>query len=209
MKPRYYIMALIVCAGAVAWTMLISAEASSTSAAIVKEEKGAQSVAGRPMPFLAAHEQNLAFEPSAENIAPSFHVETEALRQQLEANPQDTTALLRMARLKQDGHREEEAVQYYRRYLALQPERRAAWLDLIQVYGALQRWDDAREAVAQMLDRFPDDPAALYNLGAIHANTGRFEEARATWQRVARQGADPAMQAMASQALGRLDTMRP
>ena len=169
----------------------------------------APSPAAPASPFWTTHEPSAAFTPDGRNVAPSLHVEMEALRERVATAPEDTTALLRLARLKHDGHQTDEAIDYYRRYLALRPEARQAWLDLAQCYGEQARWADALEATRQMLDRFPDDPAALYNLGAIHANTGRPDEARAAWQRVTRQDRDPAMKTKAEAALQRLASMQP
>jgi cytochrome c-type biogenesis protein CcmH/NrfG len=60
-----------------------------------------------------------------------------------------------------------------------------------------------------MLTHFPDNAAALYNLGAIYANTSRLQDARTTWQRVVAQSQDPTMKTKAEVALKRLDTMHP
>lgn len=160
-------------------------------------------------PFLTTHEQSTAFTPDGENLAPSFHVEMEALRRTLDESPQDTTALIRMARLLHDGHKTEEAITYYQRYLEQHPQGRQAWLDLARSYGELGQWDAALTATQNMLTHFPENPSALYNLGAIYANTSRPDEARTTWQRVAAQSKDPAMKTKAEAALKRLDTMHP
>jgi len=159
-------------------------------------------------PFLTTHEQSTAFVPDGDNIAPSFHVEMEALKKRLAETPRDTTALIRLARLKQDGHQIEEAVTLYRRYLDLHPAGRQAWLDLTRCYGELERWPEALVATQSLLRQYPDDPSALYNLGAIYANTGRSGEARTTWERVAGQDGHPTMKTMAQEALRRLATMQ-
>lgn len=164
--------------------------------------------AGRS-PFLVAHEQGTAFVPSGDNLAPGFHVEMEAIRQRLDAAPQDTSLLLRMAHLKHDGHQLEEAVAYYERYVDLRPDGRAPWLDLARCLGELGRWDEALTATETLLERFPGDPAGLYNQGAIFANLGRLDEARTVWQDVSKQDANPEMQALAADALDRLDAMHP
>lgn len=160
-------------------------------------------------PFLTTHEQSTAFTPDGDNLAPSFHVEMEALRRTLDASPEDTTALIRMARLLHDGHKTEAAITYYQRYLDLHPQGQQAWLDLARSYGELEQWDAALTATQDMLTHFPDNAAALYNLGAIYANTSRLQDARTTWQRVAAQSQDPAMKTKAEVALKRLDTMHP
>ncbi len=203
--------------GAVAWFVWKPSSDSSPQAVVedANPHAGAPAVGGGgPLvsgrsPFLTTHEPSAAFTPDADNIAPSFHVALEALRRNLEKAPQDTTLLLRMARLMQDGHKTEEAAAYYRRYLALHPQGRQAWLDLAQCYGALERWDEALATTQDLLQRFPDDPAGLYNLGAVYANTGRIEEARAAWQRVVAQARNPEMKTMAQSALKRLTTLYP
>ena len=160
-------------------------------------------------PFLTTHEPAPAVAPDAANVAPSFHVEMEDLKRRLDAAPEDTAALLRLARLKQDGHQTDEAIAYYRRYLARAPDARQAWLDLAQSLGQLERWDEALEATEALLERFPNDPAGLYNLGAVHANAGRPAEARAVWERVAAQDGDATLRAMAASALQRLGPPHP
>lgn len=195
-----------------AWFVLRAGpdEATAPAAAPAPAAGAVPRAPGLPKnPFLTTHEPAPTFLPDGGNVAPSFHVEMEDLKRRLAEAPEDTAALLRMARLSQDGHQSEEAVGYYRRYLALHPEGRQAWLDLAQTLGQLQQWDAAREATEAMLRQFPNDPAALYNLGAVHANAGRLGEARATWQRVAAQTQDPAMKTMAETALQRLDSMHP
>ena len=159
--------------------------------------------------LLAAHEPQVAFTPDGKNVTPSFHVEMEALKESLEETPADTTALLRMARLKQDGHQTEEAIAYYERYLDLRPEGRQAWLDLARSYGQMARWAEALTATQALLRHFPEDPAGLYNLGAIHANMGNSVEARTAWERVVGQDRDVEMRAMAEGALKRLSSMHP
>jgi tetratricopeptide (TPR) repeat protein len=199
------------------FVMQSSSEPSSvdTTATVASPTGGpAQAGVGHPTPvgqspFLSTHEQGTSFTPTGENLAPSYHVEVEALTRRLEEAPQDTTMLLRMARLKHDGHRTQEAITYYRRYLDLHPEGRQAWLDLTQCYGELQQWDDAETATEDMLRYFPDDSGALYNLGAIYANTGRTSEARATWEKVVARDADPEMKTLAENALKRLNPAHP
>jgi hypothetical protein len=51
-----------------------------------------------------------------------------------------------------------------------------------------------------MLEHYPDDPSAMYNLGAIFANQGQANEARAWWTRV--RDSDDAQ--LAEQATGSL-----
>ena len=55
----------------------------------------------------------------------------------------------------------------------------------------------------------PDDPAAMYNAGAIHANRGDYELAESWWERVRVQGTDSGLAELAVASLSRLPTSRP
>lgn len=142
--------------------------------------------------------------PGKDNVSHTYRAEVARLEQRLEAAPDDTTARVELARLKQGAHRLDEAVGHYARYLALHPANRQAWLDLAAGYGGLERWAEAEQAMHALLERWPADPAALYNLGAICANQGKTDEARAWWEKARDQQADTALADQAASALIRL-----
>ncbi|MGQ9917765.1 MAG: tetratricopeptide repeat protein [Bryobacteraceae bacterium] len=62
----------------------------------------------------------------------------------------------------------------------------------------------ATATTSRVLELEPENPDALYNLGAIHANSGRKDLARRYWERAVR--AAPASESgrMAAAALGKL-----
>jgi tetratricopeptide (TPR) repeat protein len=122
--------------------------------------------------------------PSADNVDPTFHARLMRLREQLETAPEDTTALLELARLEQDAHQHDHSAEHYERFLALSPRNHQVWLDLANVYAGQGLWDEARDASERMLEHYPDDPSAMYNLGAIFANQGQAEEAKRWWTAV-------------------------
>lgn len=146
-------------------------------------------------------------QPSSNNVDPSFHTQLMALQQQVEDAPDDTTHLARLARMQQDGHRMEEAAASYERLIALAPDHRQAHLDLALVYGELGRWDDARRVTRALLAQDGEDPSGLYNLGAIAANTGDYDEARSVWLRVQAQARDAEMAQRATSSLQQLDAL--
>jgi tetratricopeptide (TPR) repeat protein len=151
--------------------------------------------------------RDTAVAPSAENVDPTFHSRLMTLRQQVEESPEDTTALLALARLQQDGHQLEDAAATYERVLALVSDHRQAHLDLALVYAEAGRPADARRVTEAFLALHPDDPAALYNLGALHANAGAYAEARRHWTRVAAQTQDAGLAEQARASLERLDAL--
>lgn len=141
--------------------------------------------------------------PSAENVDPNFHARLMTLRDRLATAPDDTTTLLEAARLEQDAHQLDAAAEHYERLLAIAPRTHQVWLDLANVYAGLGRWDDARRASERMLERYPGDPSALYNLGAIAANQGDRAEAERHWTAV-RDGDDGELAAQAEASLSQL-----
>lgn len=134
-------------------------------------------------------------------VSGEFRHEMAVLEDRLATDPADPEALLRSAVLLQDAHQPAEAAERYRRLLAVDPRNRQAWLDLANVAAAAGDTAGALAATEGLLAAFPDDPEGLWNLGAIQANRGRTEEARAAWSRAASQTADPAIAERAAEAL--------
>ncbi len=141
--------------------------------------------------------------PSSENVSHAFRVRVEELRGRLDAEPADTLALGQLADLLFDAHRLEEAAGLYERYLAIEPHARQVWLDLAAARADLGLLADAEGTLARMLEEYPDDPAATWNLGALAANQGRMEEAAEWWHRTAA-SSDSTLSRMAREALSRL-----
>jgi len=156
-------------------------------------------------PTAAAADTTVA--PTADNVDPTIHARMMALRAEVEAAPADTAKLVQLARLEHDAHQFEASAATYERVIALAPTHRQAHLDLAQAWAAMGRWDDARQAMERMLDRFPDDPSGLYNLGAILANQGSYAEARPYWERVRAQTADAELARQAAASLEQLDAL--
>jgi tetratricopeptide (TPR) repeat protein len=137
-------------------------------------------------------------------VSGEFRHEMAILEDRLAKDPADAEALLRSAALLQDAHQPAEAGERYRRLLAIDPQNRQAWLDLANVEAEAGDSNGALEATEGFLTAFPGDPEGLWNLGAIHANQGRTEEASAAWRRAAEQTADPAIAGKAAEALERI-----
>jgi tetratricopeptide (TPR) repeat protein len=137
-------------------------------------------------------------------VSGEFRHEMAVLEDRLRKEPADPEALLRSAVLLQDAHQPAEAAERYRRLLAVDPANRQAWLDLANVAVEAGDTAGALAAAEGLLAEFPDDPEGLWNLGAIQANRGRTEEARAAWRRASEQTADSTIAARAAEALERI-----
>jgi len=142
--------------------------------------------------------------PNKNNVSHDYRVRVARLRDQLEASPEDTTALLSFASLQLDAHEISEAAAAYERYLALNPGNRQAWLDLTNCYAQIKEWHNAEKTIRRMLGRHPDDPAAMYNLGAVYANQGRTDDAISWWKKTRDQQIDIQLSDKATAALAQL-----
>lgn len=143
--------------------------------------------------------------PSAQNVAHNIRVEIQTLAQYVASHPEDTTHVLRLARLYQDSHEPKKAAPLYERYVrankksGIQP-----WLDLTNCYGETNEWTEALDVTKRMLKRFPGNPSTLYNQGAIYANMGKFKEAKQSWNKVLKSDAPAKIIHLARQSLKKL-----
>ncbi|MDH3457502.1 MAG: tetratricopeptide repeat protein [Gemmatimonadota bacterium] len=147
--------------------------------------------------------------PDRGNVSHEFRAEVATLEERLTSAPSDTTALARLGSLLVMAHQPAKAIPYLERYTAINQMNREAWLQLVTAYAALNDWGKALEGTMAILASWPDDSEAMYNVGAIHANQGQYEEARRWWERVRDQGTDSALTETATASLRRLPTMQP
>jgi len=139
-----------------------------------------------------------------ENVGPAHQREVAAFEQHLKAEPTDTLAIARLAQLFESSRQPEQAARYYRRLLTINRNSRLAWIGLARVYAAVENWEAAEGALATLLEIVPGDPAAMYHLGAIHADRGDYLAARRWWQKVQQQGSDPQLAKRATESLERI-----
>lgn len=146
-------------------------------------------------------------EPSADNVSTSYFDKVEQLENYLSNNPEDTTHILRLARLYQEGHQAEKASVWYEKYLTLVPTDIQSLLDLANTYGEAGNWDGALEVTDRLLKIEPNNGKALYNKAAIHANMGQFDEAKSAWELIVTNNDDDELVRLSNQALDKLSNM--
>ncbi len=71
----------------------------------------------------------------------------------------------------------EEAIEAYRRVVAIDPSFAAAWNNLGLLLHRMGRYDDARAAYASALEHDPQCREAAYNLGSLQEDCGDVEDA--------------------------------
>ena len=131
----------------------------------------------------------------------------ERLRKRVEEAPTDTAARRALGDLLFTAHEPGAAAEHYRAYLEQRPDHRQTWLDLMNAYGRVQKWEQALQAATQMLEHIPRDAAALYNAGAAAANLERYAAARRHWQRALENDPSSSVQTKTETALQRLDSL--
>lgn len=90
-------------------------------------------------------------------------------KQRLEEDPKDKEALLFLGNANYDIARFEQAGEYYKRYLELDPTHAAVRTDLATTYYNTQDLDSSIRELRTVLAQAPDHAAALFNLGLMLA----------------------------------------
>jgi Flp pilus assembly protein TadD len=142
-------------------------------------------------------------------VQSAFHERVEALRAAVFARPDDRGVVLQLARTLHDGHRPLEAIEHYHTAIRLDPLDAQPYYDLALALSETAQWEAAGEVLAERLRVAPDDPVALYDLGAVRANQGDTLSARAQWVRVMKLPAEPDVLRRTEQALARLGGLDP
>jgi cytochrome c-type biogenesis protein CcmH/NrfG len=140
--------------------------------------------------------------PSAQNVSHDFKTRLADLERRVSETPEDTASLAELGRIKLDAHDLPGAVASLREYLDLRPANHQAWLDLANGLAMQANWTDARGVLEDMLQVYPADGAAQYNIGAVLANKGAIDEALPWWH-LAVAGNDPKAAESARTALAR------
>src|SRR3989449_9713409 len=77
----------------------------------------------------------------------------------------------------------EDAIDAYRRVVAIDPTYAAAWNNLGLLLHRMGRYDEAGSAYLSALDHDPQCCEAAYNLGSLHEDRGAIEEAIADYRK--------------------------
>ena len=114
------------------------------------------------------------------------HSEIQMLEQMWKEHPNHAPIALQLGNLYSAENEHDKALLYYREFLKLDTTS-MGWevhLDVARTLYALHRPADAKNEVQWILNRQPDHPGALYNMGAIEANLGHVDAARAQWEKL-------------------------
>jgi cytochrome c-type biogenesis protein CcmH/NrfG len=119
--------------------------------------------------------------PSRENASKSVVEQINHLKDVVRKDSTNAAYYFELARLLQDAHRSSEAMGYYARGLVLDPSNITARIDYSLCLYEAGKVKEAFDQNRRVLRKEPSNPQALYNLGALYANSGRSDSARVYW----------------------------
>jgi tetratricopeptide (TPR) repeat protein len=105
--------------------------------------------------------------------------EKAALEEELKKKPGHAPILMRLAELAHDQPK--QAAEYLKQAVASDPKNVDASVELSRTLYELNDVDGALAETKRLLVAHPNQVDALYNLGAIYANLGKFDLARQYW----------------------------
>ncbi|RMD95006.1 MAG: tetratricopeptide repeat protein [Calditrichaeota bacterium] len=88
------------------------------------------------------------------------------------ADAMELMAKIRVAQIKHD-----EAVDFYRRTIKYEPDRKSAWLGLINSLQELGQLEEAAKTLQKARKKFSNDPQLLYQGGQLAIKQGQFKQA--------------------------------
>jgi tetratricopeptide (TPR) repeat protein/predicted nucleic acid-binding Zn ribbon protein len=110
-------------------------------------------------------------------VSPTLVQDIERLRERVEADSTDSEAILKLANLLHDGKFTDQAIIYYRKYLALNKKDADARVDLGICYFESGDKDRAIAEMKQALTYAPNHQLAHFNLGIVNLASGNLEAA--------------------------------
>jgi tetratricopeptide (TPR) repeat protein/predicted nucleic acid-binding Zn ribbon protein len=110
-------------------------------------------------------------------ISPTLIQDIEQLRNKVQVDSTDSEAILRLANLLHDGKFTDQAIIYYKKYLALNKKDADARVDLGICYFESGDRDRAIAEMKEALTYAPNHQLAHFNLGIVNLASGNLEAA--------------------------------
>ncbi len=140
---------------------------------ILSEKLASQGVAASQAPGAAAGPQAQAMMESVQ-----------ALKEQIEADPDNYDLLVQMANSYFDIGRYPQAVEFYKRAYDVKSTEPEMIIDMGVAFFNMNAADSALVYMQKALTIDPDHKQGLYNTGIVFYNMGEYKKAVETWQRL-------------------------
>ena len=134
------------------------------------------------------------------------HSEIMMLEEMWKQHPTHAPIALQLGNLYAAEGEHQKAIRFYREFLKLDTSA-TGWevrLDIAKSLHATGKPEEAKAELQGILQRVPDHAGALYNLGAIEANGGRYQAARGYWERLITKHPQDTLALFAAQSLQQL-----
>jgi tetratricopeptide (TPR) repeat protein len=134
------------------------------------------------------------------------HSEIRMLEAMWKQHPNHAPIALQLGNLYAAQGEHQKAIRFYREFLKLDTSA-TGWevrLDVARSLHATGRPDEAKAELRWILQRDPDHAGALYNMGAIEANSGHYSAAREYWDRLITKHPSDTLALFAAQSLEKL-----
>ena len=147
--------------------------------------------------------------PSKENASQNVKDAIAHLKDLVAKDPTNAATMLELATVLQNAHQPGEALAYYKKGLLIDPNNIDARIDYSLCLFETNHVMDALEQNRIVLQRDPGNPKALYNIGALHANTGLRDSAEMYWKRLIATHPDDTLSRQARASISRLHENAP
>jgi tetratricopeptide (TPR) repeat protein len=134
-------------------------------------------------PLPAAGKAPEAARPPATEMAADTRHEAMALQAELQKKPNHVPILIRLAQIARESGKPAEGIPHLRKVLELEPKNTEARLELGRDLYDTGDVTGALSVTNQILIENPKNADALYNMGAIYANSSKPDIAREFWTR--------------------------
>jgi len=142
--------------------------------------------------------------PTKENVSEGFKHELNALKEEFNKIPKDTSVLRQYADLLAASHKQDEAIPLYEKILKINPHRTDILFSLSFIYYNKGDFLNAEEITKRILIYDKKNPQALYNIGAIAVSMGNSRKAREIWTKLITDYPTSETAGLAKESLGKL-----
>lgn len=118
------------------------------------------------------------------SVSPTMLADIDAMQKTVDANPNDTQAMLHLANMLHDAHFYPRAIEMYKKYLAKKPADPNARVDMGICYLETGDAPTAAKEMETALKYDPKHQMAMFNLGIVNLNMGNVQQSN-EWLRKA------------------------
>ena len=168
----------------------------------------AEDISNKQMPKDTIHSKlnnPLSESPAKNNVMPNIVKHMKELKTDVDQHPKDTLKIRNYADFLAAAHQQDEAIDYYKKILKINPERTDILTSLVFIYFNKNDLNSAEMYLNKILSINKNDLDAMYNLGAVYANKHQKLKAKQIWQNIIAKHPDSKVAQKAGNSIKRLN----